>query len=163
MTYLNLEMRERLNRRGDNEEFSTPEAAFYINMSTKGLLGRIKRGAPPPCVEGKGGGKGNSYYFLKRHLDIYKDDRDTPLHVYTFADGRITAHGSLSDPLAVVGTIADLLAMEWADAGLMQEALAIFKTEQEQAYVSMQQRVSAASDREALNSAIGNLGNDQKP
>ncbi|WP_448670480.1 hypothetical protein [Pseudoxanthomonas mexicana] len=160
----------KLERERDDFPMTTAEATVYVGYADPKTLERRRKDRKPPPHQGQAnpeackerGWSTSPFIYLKKHLDQYRLDRKTPMHVYTFTAGLITGHGLISDPDAIAGSLHELLLLDWADVELRNEALTLFRREQQDAWDKVA-RVQAAADRAELERAVGATGKDGEP
>lgn len=156
----------------DHEPLNTKQAAIYTGLSERTLERRRAAGDPPEPLARD---KGQDCRYMKEELRKWRKPQGyrRPMHSYQLRDGAIRANADWDATDAVIGSIEELLEMEWTDTSLMRqalvtlqaeqkEALAAFRADQEEAMAGAFRRVTEV-ERKQLTKAVGDAGTKSGP
>lgn len=156
----------------DNEPLSTKQAAIFTGYSTRTLERRRVAGEPPHPLDRKK--KGADWFYTKQELRLWRNAKvfRRAMHSYQVEGGVIVAHCDWNAPNAEIGTIQDMLELEWADSSLMRQALVILQSDQKEELAALRadqgeqmanafRRVTELEKRQ-LTQAVGDAGKQGK-
>ncbi|WP_447586161.1 hypothetical protein [Pseudoxanthomonas mexicana] len=157
----------------DREPLSTKQAAILTGYSERTLERRRVAGVPPHPLERKR--EGGDWFYTKQELLLWRNPKvfRRAMHSYQVEGGVVVGHCDWNAPNAEIGTIQDMLELEWADSSLMRQALVIlqndqkeelaaFRADQEEQMANAFRRVTELEKRQ-LKQAVGDAGKPRKP